>query len=91
MSPFFLCNRHYEGDDGDDRASVPAKSEPSDIGLPDIYRKYPCADWGEGYAAHSISTTWGHYGIVASQHSFDAAHTDDGPTGVTIPVTTVTF
>ncbi len=31
MPPFFLCNRHYEGDDGDDQATVPAKSVPSDI------------------------------------------------------------
>ncbi len=31
MPPFFLCNRHYEGDDGDDRASVPTESVLSDI------------------------------------------------------------
>ena len=31
MPPFFLCNRHYEGDDGDNRPSVPAESVPSHI------------------------------------------------------------
>ena len=31
MPPFFLCNRHYEGDDGDDGPSVPAESVQSHI------------------------------------------------------------
>ncbi len=73
----------------------------SDIGFPDICGKYSGGDShdkGEGCAGYyadgtsiSASAIWGHYSIVTSQHSFDAAHPNDGPTSITIAITAVTI